>query len=71
MLIGYARASVEDPSLTVQREALTQGGCLTIHEDRACGAKAERPGLIATLEALREGDSLGFCRIGESLAPIR
>lgn len=63
MLIGYARASVEDPSLTVQREALTHGGCLTIHEDQTCGAKAERPGLIALLAALREGDSLVVWRL--------
>ena len=63
MLIGYARVSTDDQNLDLQRDALTQGGCYKIYEDRESGAKAERPGLITTLEVLREGDTLVVWRL--------
>lgn len=63
MLIGYARVSTDDQNLDLQRDALTQGGCHKIYEDRESGAKAERPGLITTLEVLREGDTLVVWRL--------
>jgi len=63
MLIGYARVSTDDQNLDLQRDALTQDGCHKIYEDRESGAKAERPGLITTLEVLREGDTLVVWRL--------
>ena len=58
MLLGYARVSMQDQNLALQREALSQAGCQKIFEDRASGARSERPGLTKALEMLREGDTL-------------
>ena len=62
MLIGYMRVSKADGSQTVdlQRDALTEAGVdpAYICEDRASGCSDDRPGLTATLKALRPGDTL-------------
>ena len=56
MLIGYARVSKADGSqcLDLQRDALIKEGVDPdrIYEDRASGAKDDRPGLQACLRAL-------------------
>lgn len=62
MLIGYARVSKSDGSqvLDLQRDALVAAGVMPaqIWDDRASGAREDRPGLEACLKALREGDVL-------------
>lgn len=62
MLIGYARVSKADGSQTtdLQRDALLAAGVRPdyLYEDRASGKKDDRPGLLACLKALREGDVL-------------
>jgi len=58
MLIGYARVSTQDQNLDLQIEALTKAGCTKIFDDKISGSRAERPGLSALLEMLREGDAL-------------
>ena len=62
MLIGYMRVSKADGSQTVdlQRDALTEAGVdpAYLYEDRASGGSDDRPGLTATLKALRPGDTL-------------
>jgi len=62
MLIGYMRVSKSDGSQTIdlQRDALIAAGVdpAQIYEDRASGRLDARPGLDATLEALRRGDTL-------------
>ena len=58
MLIGYARVSMQDQNLDLQREVLTNAGCQKVFEDRISGSRAERPGLAKTMEILREGDTL-------------
>ena len=58
MLIGYARVSTEDQSLTLQHDALRAAGCERIFDDKVSGAKSERPGLVKALEQLRDGDTL-------------
>lgn len=58
MLIGYARVSIRDQNLELQREVLTKAGCQKVFEDKVRGARADRPGLTKTLEMLREGDTL-------------
>ena len=63
MLIGYARVSTEDQKLDLQRDALALVGCHRVFEDRASGARADRPGLAAALSHLRRGDTLVVWRL--------
>ncbi len=58
LLIGYARVSTEDQKLDLQKDALVSAGCDRIFEDRASGARTERPGLREALSHLRPGDTL-------------
>ena len=61
MLTGYARVSTDDQDLTLQRAALKDAGCKRIFEEKASGAKRDRPELVRMLEQLREG-----CRRGDA-----
>ncbi len=63
LLIGYARVSTEDQRLDLQRDALAAAGCHRTFEDRASGARADRPGLAEALSHLRRGDTLVVWRL--------
>jgi len=63
LLIGYARVSTEDQRLDLQLDALACAGCHRTFEDRASGARADRPGLTAALSHLRRGDTLVVWRL--------
>ena len=68
--IGYARVSTTDQDLALQLDALAKVGCAGVFEDKASGAKADRPGLAAALGFVREGDILAVWkldRLGRSL----
>ena len=70
MRIGYARVSTADQNLAPQQDALRAAGCSKVYEDVVSGAAAHRPGLVAALEHLREGDALAVWkldRLGRSL----
>ncbi len=72
-LIGYARVSTAEQNLGLQRDALAKAGCEEIHEDKASGAKAERPGLAEALGHVRRGDTLvvwKLDRLGRSMAHL-
>lgn len=58
MLIGYARVSTLEQSLSLQTDALTAAGCIRIFSDRLSGAKSDRPGLASALDMSRSGDTL-------------
>src|ERR1035438_3467373 len=62
MLVGYMRVSKADGSqvMDLQRDALLAAGIAPQHlyEDAASSKRDDRPGLIACLKALREGDTL-------------
>lgn len=74
MLVGYMRVSSTDDrqSVDLQRDALTAAGVdeRHLHQDKASGARDDRPGLKACLEDLRSGDCLvvwNLDRLGRSL----
>jgi len=74
MLVGYMRVSSESDrqNTDLQRDALLAVGIDVRHlyEDRASGAKDDRPGLVQALEFVRPGDVLvvwKLDRLGRSL----
>jgi DNA invertase Pin-like site-specific DNA recombinase len=66
-LVGYMRVSKADGSqvLDMQKDALIAAGVPEgkIWEDKASGAKDDRPGLAACLKSLDEGDVLVIWRL--------
>jgi hypothetical protein len=77
MLIGYMRVSSADErqSVDLQRDALIAAGVdeRHLHQDRASGARDDRPGLKACLADLRFGDVLvvwKLDRLGRSLSHL-
>jgi DNA invertase Pin-like site-specific DNA recombinase len=63
MLMGYARVSTEDQNLDLQRDALAKAGTERVFEDRASGARDDRPGLSDALSHVRKGDCLVVWRL--------
>lgn len=77
MLIGYMRVSSDNDRQTtdLQRDALIQAGVDARHlfEDKASGARDDRPGLAQALAYVRAGDCLvvwKLDRLGRSLAHL-
>lgn len=58
MLIGYARVSTLDQTPALQLDALQDVGCERVFEEKASGAKEDRPQLIAAFDHMRRGDVL-------------
>ena len=56
MLAGYARVSMLDQNPELQLDAPGAAGCERIFEDRASGARSDRPGLARALDWMREGE---------------
>jgi DNA invertase Pin-like site-specific DNA recombinase len=73
MLIGYARDSPHDHTLTQQQVALKKAGCGKIFTDTLSGAKANPKGLEKALASLRPDDTLVVLkldRIGTSIKDV-
>jgi DNA invertase Pin-like site-specific DNA recombinase len=58
MLIGYARVSTQDQNPQLQLDALKATGCDKVYEEKASGAKRDRPQLAEALKFMRSGDTL-------------
>ncbi len=59
MTIGYARCSIDQQDLTIQRQQLEALGAQRIYTDHGLtGKNRSRPGLVEALRAVREGDTL-------------
>jgi DNA invertase Pin-like site-specific DNA recombinase len=56
MKIGYARVSTDAQETHLQMDALTRAKCTRIYQEKASGAKTERPELTKLLDAARKGD---------------
>ncbi len=68
--VGYARVSTLDQDLSLQLDALAAAGCGKVFEDRASGTRADRAGLRAALDYVRDGEVLvvwKLDRLGRSL----
>jgi DNA invertase Pin-like site-specific DNA recombinase len=63
MYIGYARVSTEDQNLDIQLQKLKEAGCRRIFQEKASGARRERPELAKMLEHLREGDTIAVWKL--------
>ncbi|MGW2899789.1 recombinase family protein [Streptomyces sp. NPDC001212] len=57
-LIGYKRVSTKAQDAQLQTDALSEAGCSKVFEDKLSGKNTERPGLLAALDYMREGDTL-------------
>jgi DNA invertase Pin-like site-specific DNA recombinase len=58
MLIGYARVFTLDQDPALQLDALKAAGCERLYEEKASGAKEDRPELAKALDHMRRGDVL-------------
>ena len=73
MRIGYARVSIEDQTMDLQRDALKQARCREVYEDHATGKNTVRQQLEACLKSVREGDALvvwRLDRLGRNLSDL-
>ena len=51
-LIGYARVSTDIQETDLQMDALKRAKCVRVYEEKASGAKADRPELMKLLDTL-------------------
>ena len=71
MRIGYARVSTQDQNLDRQLDQLRQDGCTRIFEEKASGAKQDRPELARMLDTLREGDVVVVAELSRLSRSVR
>ena len=63
MLLGYARVSTDDQDLAYQRGMLREAGCRRLYEEKASGARRDRPELARLIDQVREEDVLVVTRL--------
>ena len=73
MLVGYARVSTQEQDTAVQIAAMRAAGVAQIFEEKASGAKFDRPVLWQCLASLKTGDHFVFYkldRVARSLSDL-
>jgi DNA invertase Pin-like site-specific DNA recombinase len=63
MRVGYARVSMDNPSVDIQLKALAAADCEKVYQDKGSSRGIERKGLAACLKALQSGDTLVVWRL--------
>lgn len=71
MKIGYARASADDQSFSLQIDALKKTGCKKIFKEIASGLKVNKVELNEALKAIKEGDTLIVWRLDRLGMPVK
>ena len=71
MLIGYARVSTGDQSLTLQIDALEEAGCERVFQDQVSGIANTRPNLNQAINFARPGDTLVVWRLDRLSRSLR
>lgn len=61
--IGYARVSTTDQNLEAQLAQLQSVGCDKVYQEKASGAKVDRPELASMLDYVRQGDTIVVCKL--------
>lgn len=62
-IVGYARVSSADQSLTIQIDKLKAYACNRIYQEKYSGTTADRPELKACLDYVREDDVLVITKL--------
>ena len=57
-VVGYARVSTQDQSLTGQIEALKAAGASRVFQEKVSGVRADRPQLARLMASLSHGDTI-------------
>ena len=60
---GYARVSTTDQKLEVQLSQLEAYGCDVVFQEKASGAKQDRPELAKLLNMVEKGDTIVVCKL--------
>lgn len=63
MIIGYARVSTDGQTLEAQLEALKAAGVEKVFQEKASGARSDRPQLAKLLASLNAGDTVLVTRL--------
>jgi DNA invertase Pin-like site-specific DNA recombinase len=71
MKIGYARVSTDAQETHWQMDALKRAKCGRIYEEKASGAKADRPELMKLLDSARKGDVVVVWKLDRLARSIR
>jgi DNA invertase Pin-like site-specific DNA recombinase len=63
MIFGYARVSTDGQTLEAQLDALTAAGAEKVFQEKASGARGDRPQLARLLASVKAGDTVLVTRL--------
>jgi DNA invertase Pin-like site-specific DNA recombinase len=71
MKIGYARVSTDAQETDLQMDALKRAKCVRIYQEKASGAKTDRPELVKLLDSARKSDVVIVWKLDRLARSIR